>query len=96
MPIDRRLAQAIRRCRTAHGLTQARLGQMAHVKRDQIGEYERGITRPRLATLMRLAAALETTIATLLDGDGAGISTTTSPPVVAATLVEASERRLQA
>ena len=55
----RRLGQVIRAARKAQGLTLAQLGERTGYSAAQVSRYERGITPPGLATLRRLATALE-------------------------------------
>lgn len=64
------LGEAIRTLRTEAGLSQEQLAEAAGTDLTQVGGIERGIRNPSYTTLLRLAAALDTTvgeIATLAD-----------------------------
>lgn len=64
------LGEAMRRLRQQAGLSQEQLAERAETDLSQIGGIERGTRNPSYATLVRLAAALDTTvgaIATLAD-----------------------------
>lgn len=64
------LGEAVRTLRLEAGLSQEHLAELAHTDLTQIGGIERGVRNPSYTTLLRLAAALETTvgeIATLAD-----------------------------
>ncbi|HST68158.1 MAG TPA: helix-turn-helix transcriptional regulator [Solirubrobacterales bacterium] len=64
------LGEAIRRLRLERGLSQEHLAERAGTDLTQIGGIERGVRNPSYTTLVRLAAALETSvgeIATLAD-----------------------------
>ena len=64
------LGEAIRRLRLEVGLSQEQLAERAGTDLTQIGGIERGVGNPSYTTLVRLAAALETSVgelATLAD-----------------------------
>jgi transcriptional regulator with XRE-family HTH domain len=64
------LGDAIRRLRLERGLSQEQLAERAGTDLTQIGGIERGVRNPSYTTLVRLAAALETSVgelATLAD-----------------------------
>ncbi|HEX5525630.1 MAG TPA: helix-turn-helix transcriptional regulator [Solirubrobacterales bacterium] len=64
------LGEAIRTIRLEQGLSQEMLAEYAGTDLTQVGGIERGVRNPSYTTLLRLAAALETTvgeIATLAD-----------------------------
>ncbi|MCB0766970.1 MAG: helix-turn-helix transcriptional regulator [Flavobacteriales bacterium] len=54
------------------GLTQVELAQRANVSESVICRIELGVRLPDMALVQRLAAALETTVAYLLDGTDPG------------------------
>jgi transcriptional regulator with XRE-family HTH domain len=62
----RNLAEARRRAK----LTQEELGRRAFVSQAQISTLERGVSYPRMETLLRLADALEVPVRALLKGIG--------------------------
>lgn len=59
------MAERLRRLRQARGLTQARLAAALEVPLDSYRKWEQPGHRPRLATLIRLAAALGVTLGQL-------------------------------
>ncbi|HEX8051205.1 MAG TPA: helix-turn-helix transcriptional regulator [Solirubrobacterales bacterium] len=64
------LGDAVRRLRLEAGMSQEQLAERAGTDLTQIGGIERGVRNPSYTTLVRLAAALETTVgelATLAD-----------------------------
>lgn len=73
---------ALKRRRTEAGLTLRALAQLADVSPSFLSQVERGITRPRLATLQRLASAFDTSMHALLGA---------ADPVGAVNVVRASE-----
>ena len=56
------LGEAIRRLRLERGLSQEQLAERAGTDLTQIGGIERGVRNPSYTTLVRLAAALETSV----------------------------------
>ncbi|MFT3816490.1 MAG: helix-turn-helix transcriptional regulator [Rubrivivax sp.] len=60
------LGTALRRVREARSISQERLALLAEVDRSYVGRIERGDNNPALLTLVRLAGALEISVATLL------------------------------
>lgn len=56
------LGEAVRTMRLEAGLSQESLAELAHTDLTQIGGIERGVRNPSYTTLLRLAAALETTV----------------------------------
>jgi transcriptional regulator with XRE-family HTH domain len=56
------LGEAIRRLRLEAGLSQEQLAERAGTDLTQIGGIERGVRNPSYTTLVRLAAALETSV----------------------------------
>jgi transcriptional regulator with XRE-family HTH domain len=65
-PPGLRLAAEIRRLRRRRGWSQPQLAERAGVSGNHIGLIERGRRSPSLAVALRLAAALDTTLAHLL------------------------------
>lgn len=65
MPYGKR----IRAARKATGITQKQLAEKIGVAEITIQQYERGIRTPKVDTLQRIAAALETSIDSLLNGE---------------------------
>lgn len=64
------LGEAVRRLRLEAGMSQEQLAERAGTDLTQIGGIERGVRNPSYTTMVRLAAALETTVgklATLAD-----------------------------
>jgi len=59
------LHQKIAYYREKRGLTQRELAEKAGVSQGAIGQYEIGLTMPRLSTLQRIAVALNTTVSEL-------------------------------
>lgn len=64
------LGDALRRIRLAKSISQERLALMAEVDRSYVGRIERGDNNVALLTLIRLAAALDITVATLAEQAG--------------------------
>ena len=63
-----RFAQNLRAARTAAGMSQEALGDVAGLHRTEVSLLERGSRDPRLATIVRLAHALKLHPADLLVG----------------------------
>ncbi|HET6494687.1 MAG TPA: helix-turn-helix transcriptional regulator [Thermoleophilia bacterium] len=61
-----RLAQNIRRRRERIGISQEALGERCELHRTEISLLERAGRDPRLSTLVKVAAALEVSLADLL------------------------------
>jgi transcriptional regulator with XRE-family HTH domain len=59
------LGEAVRRLRLGAGLSQEQLAERASTDLTQVGGVERGVRNPSYTTLVRLAAALETTVGEL-------------------------------
>jgi transcriptional regulator with XRE-family HTH domain len=60
-------ANLVRERRRA-GLSQEAVGKLADLHRTEIGKLERGLSLPRLDTIIKLAGALEVEPGDLLDG----------------------------
>ena len=60
-------AENLRRRRKELGLSQEQLGARANIQMADISRYETGSRDPRISTIARLAAALDVSIADLLD-----------------------------
>ena len=58
----------IRALRAQHGLSQARLAEVALLHPSNLGRLERGLSNPNLDTLVRIATALGTTVSELTRG----------------------------
>ncbi|MGN6816027.1 MAG: helix-turn-helix domain-containing protein [Solirubrobacterales bacterium] len=56
------LGEAVRTMRLDAGLSQEQLAELAHTDLTQVGGIERGVRNPSYTTLLRFAAALETTV----------------------------------
>jgi ribosome-binding protein aMBF1 (putative translation factor) len=69
-PVLVALGDAIRRLRLAKSISQEHLALMAEVDRSYVGRIERGDNNVAILTLVRLAGALETTVATLMEQAG--------------------------
>ena len=64
------LGEAVRRLRTEAKMSQEQLAERAGTDLTQVGGVERGVRNPSYTTLLRLAAALDTSVgelATLAD-----------------------------
>ncbi|MEC5384939.1 helix-turn-helix transcriptional regulator [Uliginosibacterium sp. H3] len=61
-----RFGSVVRQLRETHSLSQEQLAERANLNRSYIGEIERGIAMPSLATLIKLSSALEVTPSSLL------------------------------
>ncbi|HEV2727699.1 MAG TPA: helix-turn-helix transcriptional regulator [Solirubrobacterales bacterium] len=59
------LGEAVRRLRREAGLSQEQLAERAGTDLTQIGGIERGVRNPSYTTMLRLAAALETSVGEL-------------------------------
>jgi transcriptional regulator with XRE-family HTH domain len=59
--------QAVRKFRTAKGISQEILADNAHIHRTYIGGIERGERNPTLTTIFRLAVALDVPAHLLLE-----------------------------
>jgi transcriptional regulator with XRE-family HTH domain len=64
------LGRVIREVRLSKGISQERLALTAEVDRSYVGRVERGDNNAAVLTLTRLAAALDTTIAKLMQKAG--------------------------
>jgi transcriptional regulator with XRE-family HTH domain len=60
------LGNAIRDIRVSKGISQEKLALMAEIDRSYVGRVERGDNNVALLTLARLAAALDITVAKLV------------------------------
>lgn len=60
------LGDAIRHSRIKQGITQERLALLAEVDRSYVGRVERGDNNVAVLTLLKLATALDTSIAQLM------------------------------
>jgi len=64
------LGQAIREVRVSKGISQERLALLAELDRSHVGRVERGDNNVAVLTLARLAAALDLTVAKLMQKAG--------------------------
>lgn len=64
----RLLAENIRRCRRASGLSQEDVARDCRCHRTEISLLERGGRDARLSTLLRVARALDVPVTTLVEG----------------------------
>lgn len=64
------LGEALRRIRKAKSISQERLALLAEVDRSYVGRVERGDNNVAVLTLVRLVAALDITVAALMDHAG--------------------------
>lgn len=64
------LGNAIREIRLAKGISQEKLALLSEVDRSYVGRVERGDNNVAVLTLARLAAALDLTIAKLMQKAG--------------------------
>lgn len=65
---QQRFAANLRRARTELGLSQEELGLRCKLHRTEVSLLERAGREPRLGTILKLAAVLETTPSALCDG----------------------------
>ena len=65
--LNQRFGQIIRQLRDERCWSQERLAEIANLNRSYLGEIERGDVTPSLATLDKLAQALQIKISTLLE-----------------------------
>ncbi len=56
------LGEAVRQLRLEAGMSQEQLAENAHTDLTQVGGVERGVRNPSYTTLLRLAAALDTSV----------------------------------
>jgi transcriptional regulator with XRE-family HTH domain len=68
MTPQERFAINLRRIRTEVGVSQEELGYMCDLHRTEVSLLERAGREPRLATIVKLAGALNTTPAQLCEG----------------------------
>lgn len=68
MTPQERFAVNLRRARTEAGVSQEELGYMCDLHRTEVSLLERAGREPRLATIVKLAGALNTTPGKLCDG----------------------------
>jgi XRE family transcriptional regulator, regulator of sulfur utilization len=61
-----RFGAVVRQLRESHRLSQEQLAERADLNRSYLGEIERGIAMPSLATLIKLSHALEVAPSSLL------------------------------
>lgn len=86
-PQHRALGEAVRRLRTGAGLSQEQLADQMATDLTQIGGIERGVRNPSYTTLVRLAAALDTSVGAIVSladellGPGDGSPATLTPGV---------------
>jgi transcriptional regulator with XRE-family HTH domain len=64
------LGQAIREARLSKGISQEKLALISEVDRSYVGRIERGDNNVAVLTLARMAAALDLTVAKLLQKAG--------------------------
>jgi transcriptional regulator with XRE-family HTH domain len=68
MTPQERFAVNLRRARTAAGVSQEELGYLCDLHRTEVSLLERAEREPRLATMVKLAGALGTTVNQLCEG----------------------------
>jgi len=78
--VDKGFPKRMRKARRLRNLTIRQLGKFAGVSGASICRYENGLTVPRLLTMKRLAIALGTTVAFLMEGDEDGVDPTLAMP----------------
>ena len=72
-PIDIAVGRRMRRRRRQLDLSQAFVATRLGVTRHQVQKYEGGVNRLSASALVRLASALETTVAELVGETGPGV-----------------------
>ncbi|WP_043114379.1 helix-turn-helix domain-containing protein [Solimonas soli] len=65
--IHKAFGRIIRRARELQGWSQEKLAEAANLNRSYLGEVERGLVSPSLATIAKLAQALRQTPSSLFD-----------------------------
>lgn len=70
MTPQERFAVNLRRARTKAGISQEELGNICDLHRTEVSLLERAGREPRMATIVKLAGALETTPGALCEGIG--------------------------
>lgn len=65
--IGQRFGGIVRRTRETLGWSQELLARRADLNRSYLGDVERGVSIPTLAVAIRLAAALEVSLASLIE-----------------------------
>ena len=68
MEILQRVGELVRQHRSEQGLSQEELGHHADLHRTYVSSVERGIRKPTITVLHRIASALGLTVSELLDG----------------------------
>jgi len=64
--LSARFGSVVRQLRESHSLSQEQLAERADLNRSYLGEIERGVAMPSLATLIKLSHALEVAPSSLL------------------------------
>jgi transcriptional regulator with XRE-family HTH domain len=65
--LERQFGQVIRAARKRNAWSQERLAEAADLNRSYLGEIERGVVSPSLATIHKLALALGSPISALIE-----------------------------
>jgi XRE family transcriptional regulator, regulator of sulfur utilization len=65
--LNRQFGRAVRQLREGRGWSQEELAARADLNRSYLGEIERGAATPSLATVAKLALALELSLADLMN-----------------------------
>lgn len=65
--IEQRFGSVIRQARKRQSWSQERLAEVADLNRSYLGEIERGVVSPSLATIRKLAQALDSPITALIE-----------------------------
>lgn len=68
MEASERFGKNLKKTRIAKGLSQEALGHVCDLHPTEISRLERAVREPRLSTIVRLAKALDTSAAALLEG----------------------------
>lgn len=64
--LQSKFGRSLRQCRLLKSMSQEQLAEQAKLNRSYLGEIERGEVSPSLATIEKLAAALQLTASALL------------------------------
>ena len=67
-PLGERFGRNLWRSRRRAGLTQGELAELVGIHRAALGALERGLSLPRLDTVLKLAAGMNVSICVLLKG----------------------------
>lgn len=70
MEEEKTIGTVIRKYRKERGLTQKQLGALCGISEQNIGNYERGVRKPKIETLLKISKALEVPVNSFVDLKG--------------------------